>query len=218
MTKKAEQMQALELRKRGISMKEIARTLGVSVGSVHLWVHQVELSPEFRVRLAQKGRQALPFLHASNKEKFAARILRERMEADSEWDSLKTSPAFMFGLALYIGEGAKTGGCIGVANCDPAVLRASVNFMLALGCSPEILRCLVVLHRGEDPEKAVSYWSRELGLPKESFYRVTTSKVSGGKRARHLIHGTASIRACHASIKRKLNRWMELAKKDFGSL
>jgi transposase len=48
--------QARELRRQGKSVKEIARITGASLGSVSLWVRDVELSKEVLEELRQRKR------------------------------------------------------------------------------------------------------------------------------------------------------------------
>ena len=50
-----EKKQALEMRKSGASIKEIAKRLGVSKGSVSVWVSDVVLPDEIRDKLFLRG-------------------------------------------------------------------------------------------------------------------------------------------------------------------
>ena len=221
MTKKDEHEQAQELRRRGHSMKDIARILGVSVGSVHLWVKDTPLRPEDEIRLRERGRGGFnDFVRQRSAAVKTSRkvddIASAQREAEDEWENRKLDPIFIFGLALYIGEGGKAGSDIAVTNTNPAVLRASLCFFTTIGADMGRVTARITLHQGEHPEEARQYWSKEIGIAPEKFGRVTPSKVSGGKRARHLIHGTVTVRVGHAHIRRKLNRWMELAAQEFG--
>jgi hypothetical protein len=217
MTKKAEREQARELRRRGKSMKAIAREIGVSPGSVHLWTADIDIGDEQRARLADAAHQGnLLKAKAHLQRGQLLRVLKDREQADAEWPSLKLKPDFTFGLALYIGEGSKTDSVVGVTNANPAVLRAALRFFDLIGIEMGRVKVNIVLHQGEDPTAALRHWATELGLPPHRFNKVTTSKVSGGQRARHLIHGTACVKLSAASAKRKLNRWMELAQDEFG--
>lgn len=217
MTKPVEQNQARELRRRGKSMKAIARELGVSLGSVHLWTKDIPLDPESRARLAENGHQkSLLRARVALGEQRLSIVLADRDEADVEWPLRKLDPEFTYGLALYIGEGHKTSSTVGMTNADPAVLRAALKFFKLIGVDIDRVRVSIILHRGESPNAALRYWSEELLLPPSQFHKVTPSKVSGGKRARHLIHGTANVRLSAFRVKRKLNRWMELARAEFG--
>lgn len=217
MTKNAEREQARELRRRGKSMKVIAKELGVSVGSVHRWTVDVPLTCEQQVRLAEQGHQSnLHRARGTRATSHMSRVIADRDVADEEWKTLRANPVFTYGLALYIGEGYKTDSTVGMTNADPAVLRAALRFFQLIGTDIDRVKGGIILHQGESADAALRYWSEELGLPPHRFNKVTASKVSGGKRARHLIHGTALVRVGDARVKRKLNRWMELAHAEFG--
>lgn len=198
-------------------MKTIAREVGVSVSSVHLWTSNIDIGYEHQARLALAARKENLLKAKANRQGgHLLKVIVDREQAEIEWRSFRTSPEFTFGLALYIGEGAKTESTVAVTNTDPAVLRATLRFFSIIGVEMERVKVGIVLHYGEDPVAAIHYWSTELNMPPHRFNKVITSKVSGGKRARHLIHGTAVVKLSAATVKRKLNRWMELAREEFG--
>ena len=200
-----------------MSFKGIAKYLGVSPGSAHLWAKDVPLSSEDTARLASNGHQNARFARKTKRVNQALRILEDRREAEILWESLKKDPLFLFGLALYIGEGYKTESAIGMTSSDPGMLRMALRFFDKIGCDMERIKGGILLHKGEDPQKALDYWSEQLSLPIRRFNKVTASKVSGGVRARHLVHGTARVRVGNARVKRKLKRWMELAQNKMGA-
>ena len=217
--KPKERIKARRLRRGGESLKIIARMCGVSPSTVKAWTDDIELTKEQRLVLYERqqehrranGRKTAQFLHARKGLSFKETVALDRQEAEHEWASLRLCSDFMFGLALYVGEGDKTGSRLGLTNADPRVLRKSLEFFRLIGADMPRVRVQVVLHQGEDPVAAQMYWSQELGLALEQINKITPSKHSGGQRARKLIHGTASIRVGCAPIKRKLNRWMELS-------
>jgi hypothetical protein len=49
---------AIELRKHGCSIKEIARSIGKGVSTVHLWVKDVSISEDVKKELASRGSKA----------------------------------------------------------------------------------------------------------------------------------------------------------------
>lgn len=210
---------ARELRGQGESLRSIAERCQISVSTAKRWTDDITLTPlqkekiEKRVQEARHraGLKTAPILHSVNRLFYETRVENDRQEAEQEWDALKSDPSFMFGLALYIGEGDKTGSRIGMTNSDPLVLKAALRFFHSLGCDPSGIRVQVILHEGEDPEKALHFWASELDIPREQFNKVTPSKKSGGSRATKLPNGTVNIRFHSASLKRKVDRWMELA-------
>ncbi len=197
----------------------IARICAVSPSTVKSWTDDITLTKDQRAALEKRqqehrranGRKTARFLHARRGFTYAQTVALDQQEAEQEWPDLRKDPAFMFRLALYVGEGDKTGPRLGLTNSDPRVLRETLRFFEQLGCPMTKVRVQIVLHKGEDPAAARRYWAGELGLSDDKIGKVTPSKVSGGKRARKLLHGTASVRVCCAPIKRKLNRWMDLS-------
>ena len=212
------QGQAKELRISGMSMNEISRYLGVSKSSVHNWTRDTILSPENQIKLLERGHQNLRNLAIGNKNKKTQRILEAHHMADHEWPQLKQKPEFLFGLALYLGEGTKVGNIVGITNVDPFLIRSGLKFYQVIGGSLPDVTCQIILHKGEDPDASLRYWSNETGLPVSQFNKVFLSKISGGNRATRLVQGTLSVRMNCAHLKRKVDRWMELARKEFGSL
>lgn len=100
--KHIERHRARELRAEAWTLQEIADELGVSKGSVSVWVRDVEFVPKPRNR----G-------HASHKPhplhvRKLAEIERCRVEADALIGRLSSRDLTMFCLALYAGEGSKT--------------------------------------------------------------------------------------------------------------
>lgn len=210
---------ARRLRREGESLKVIARSCGVSPSTAKRWTDDITLTAQQRQCLEDRAQevrvrngQGLAMKGQSQRRlQYEARVEQDRVEADKLWPSLKGDADFMFGLALYIGEGDKTTTRVGLTNADPRVLRHTLRFMGLLGCDMKKVRVHVVLHAGENPTDALRYWAAELNIPEDRFNKVTPSKVSGGVRATKLPFGTASVRVSSARIKRRLNRWMELA-------
>ena len=206
--KKEKQTEARVLRSNGMSVKEIAKILKVSASSVSLWVRNVPLTFDQRDEI--KSRASVRTIEATKKHnanKYAPAI----KQADKEWESLRHDPTFMFGLALYIGEGSKTDGRVGITNSNPPVLKRAKQFLTWLSGSVSKLRVQVIIHEGEDPQKAVAFWSSYLDIPTTQFNRVSALKKSGGARKRKMPHGVAHIKFNSMEQKQKLNRWMERA-------
>src|SRR5687767_1252877 len=120
--------------------------------SVSVWVRDIELTPEQLARLA-----AQKSMLGVGREKYIAtmRAKRERRiatyyaEADQEFALLAADPVFTFGLALYVGEGSKSGGSSAqISNCDPRVIRKAIRFFLKIGIPWERLRAAIILHPG----------------------------------------------------------------------
>jgi len=133
------------------------------------------------------------------------------LEAQLQWERLRADPDFMFGLALYVGEGRKgTCGAVSISNTDPRVLRASKTFFNQIGLADARMRVSVHVPKGgRTSEEVVAHWGAELGLSAEHFNKVIS--VSRRKKGNKYPFGTCAIKVSDIFTKRKLNLWMELA-------
>ncbi len=209
-----EKQRARELRHQGWSYNDILKEVGVSKSTLSLWLRDIPLTEEQIAALACKFRAGREkFIHKMRVRR-DTRWAEYHQEADEEYVLLSRDPEFMFGLALYIGEGSKTqpnGLCL--SNCDPRVIQKGLQFFLQIGIPYQSLRCAVHLHPGICIETAEAYWQEVTGLPKTQFHKTSEaiSQASSGKKVSLQMYGTCHIKANHTKIRQKLSRWMILA-------
>jgi transposase-like protein len=85
--KTAERLRARELRsERGLSIKQIARTLGVAQSSVSVWVRDIELSLAQRQALAARNPALNPTFEGGRAR--ARRALAQRLDHQAEGRAL----------------------------------------------------------------------------------------------------------------------------------
>jgi hypothetical protein len=161
--KVAEQEKARLLRAENRTLAEIAEMLGVSKSSVSLWVRDVPFTPSKR----RYGPQRRP--HPQHLAK-----LREIEECQFEGRKaigILDDDAFLAaGVALYAGEGAKSGGSVIFANTDPTMIRFHCAWLRRFFDIDEArLRVRVYLHEGLDLDAAEEHWSRVTGVPRSQF-------------------------------------------------
>jgi len=208
-----EKQRARELRRQGWSYNDILKEVGVSKSTLSLWLRDIPLTDEQIAALSCKfrvGREK--FIHKMRVRR-DTRWAEYHREAEEEYRTLSQDPEFMFGLALYIGEGSKTKqNDLCIANCDPRVIQKALEF-LRIGIPFASLRCAIHLHLGLSVETAEAYWQEVTGLPKTQFHRTSAaiSRASGGKKGNLQVYGTCQISAAHTKIRQKLGRWMTLA-------
>lgn len=224
--KTLEHNKAIELRSQGVSIKDIAKILCVSKGSVSTWVRGIELTDEQKEYLHKKatcGNNSLVKFNSNNtlredncrKQANNARINRiekAREEADNEWKIRKQDPDFMFGLALYIGEGSKEEFSIKIINYDPKVIVASIRFFLKLGIPKEDIKVNIALHEGRSELEAKKFWMSLLEVSDIQFRKTwwVPVKPNRKKNCNH-VYGGCQISVNNTHLKRKLMRWIELA-------
>ncbi len=95
--------------------------------------------------------------------------------------TLEQSILFGLGLGLYWGEGSKRGtGGVKLTNTDPKLIRKFIEFLEKLcGIDRNRLRFSIQIFRDISSETSINYWSKELGVKKNQFYKVVVSKVRG---------------------------------------
>lgn len=209
-----EKQRARELRGQGWSYNDILKEIGVSKSTLSLWLRDIPLSEEQIAALASKFRAGREkFIHKMRVRR-DIRWARYHREAEAEYAALSQDPTFMFGLALYIGEGSKTKqNDVCIANCDPRVIQKALEFFLKIGIPYSSLRCGIHLHPELSVENVELYWRGVTGLPKTQFHQTSraVSSASSGKKGNLQVYGTCQVVASHTEIRQKLGRWMTLA-------
>jgi transcriptional regulator with XRE-family HTH domain len=126
--KTAEREQARELRRtEGLSLKVIARRLGVSVSSVSRWVRDIELTDEQAASLLidaynghVKGRAIATALHRQ------ARLVAQE---HGRMLARQGNARHASGCMLYWAEGSKRRNQVVFSNSDPEMIRFFVEFL-----------------------------------------------------------------------------------------
>jgi hypothetical protein len=113
----------------GRSVREIATLIGVSRGSVSLWVRDIELTDAQHAALFVRN-------PAYNGQRVAAqaniakhRAIREQFQRDGRALARDGDPVFAAGCMLYWAEGSKRRTSAMMSNSDPEVLRFFVSFL-----------------------------------------------------------------------------------------
>jgi len=210
----AEKQRARELRGQGWSYNDILREVGVSKSTLSLWLRDIPLTDEQIADLASKFRAGREKFSRSMRLRRDTRWEEYYKEAEEEYTLLSQNPEFMFGLALYIGEGSKTKqNNLCLANCDPRVIQKAMDFFLQIGIPYQSFRCAVHLHPGLSVKIAEEYWRSITNLSVEQFQKTTeaVSRASSGSKGNIQVYGTCHIKASHTEIRQKLSRWMELS-------
>src|SRR5262249_53860948 len=134
-----EKLEARELRKQGLSIREICTRLGVAKSSVSLWVRDIHLTDEQIESLNQKmllNRLRFGYLSicgGANRNKEEAQKRHEAFE-QAGYERAKSDEQFRLICALYWGEGSKTQTCsFKLANCDPRLLRIILDWLIEQG-------------------------------------------------------------------------------------
>lgn len=201
-------LKARELRKRGVSVKKIAKELGVSKGSASIWVRDIILSIEQLERIrkvglkgAERGRLKSALLQKERRLKNMEEFRRVGIKTIG---SLTEREFLLTGLALYWGEGSKKDRRVEICNSDPKMIQFLLLWLKkCFEIEDKDIRCYIginQIHRRR--EKVVrEYWSKVTGIPLGQFGKVNYKKVINKKVYDNFeVHyGTLAIRVMKPS-------------------
>ena len=202
MAKSKEKIKARELRRQGKSIKEIAKKLKVSKGSVSVWCRDIELTPKQIARLEKKiqvgsyrGRLKGARVQLQRRLANTARLKKEGAEL---LGSLSERDLLLIGAGLYWGEGTKK-KVVRIGNSDPRMIKFAINWFNYIWKIPkeqlsfQILINKVHKHRVDKVEK---YWSQIADAPKSQFTKTILIKAKSKKFYKNFENhfGTLTIR------------------------
>lgn len=187
-----EQARARELRAAGWTMPEIATHLGVSRSSVSLWTRDVPVDAAV-ARSPRSGRRLRGSEHPLRKRKLAE-IAELTEQAVSRVGAASSRDLLVAGLALYAGDGSKTGGSVRFANSDPRMVAFHCAWLRSCFDIDEArLRVRLYLHHGLDLDAATAHWSTVTGVPVDQFTKPYRAVPDASIRHNKHRHGCAHV-------------------------
>jgi transposase-like protein len=178
-----------------MSVKSIAKELGVSRGSVSVWVRDIQLTQaQIDVLKKQQGRFENEIRGAkANRERFL--LLRRQYQQQGREKARTGSLLHATGCMLYWAEGAKGRNVVIFANSDPHMISLFVQFLREeFGVFDEKIGVVVHCHTSDldEHERIAQYWLSLLNLPRSSFKRIAVKQGSDTRKNR-LINGVCRI-------------------------
>ena len=182
-------MEALKLRRKGMSIKTISEKLGVSKGTASVWCRDIILTQEQEKHLKEgmikAGHKGRMLGAEMNRKKKTDAIAFYRESGKKDIDSLSQRELFLTGVSLYWAEGVKAQQTrLAFVNSDPKLIRFMYRwFSVCLQVkSDEFAPRIFINEMHTKREKIlVEYWSSLLQLPKEQFGNVVFLKMKQKK-------------------------------------
>ena len=183
-----------------MSVKEIARLVGVAPSSVSLWVRDIPLSAEqlesLRLRNPAYNRQ----LRGANRNAERGRERRRAYQDEGRAMARRGDVLHVAGAMLYWAEGDKgSRNCARLSNSDAEVLRFFVRFLRECFQVPDQqlrVTCHLFADHLERQREIEDFWLQTVDLPRaclcRSFVNVY-SKYSQKKRKNKLPNGTTRV-------------------------
>lgn len=209
--------QARELRTQGLDYEEIASRLGVSKGSVSLWVRDLPTPPrlgyqECRERAAAGVRK----YWATERAARQASRDSECAAAAAEIGELSDREILIAGAIAYWCEGTKrkqyrSSERVVFMNSDPALIRFFLRFLDVAGIPRTDITFGVYIHESADVAAAEKFWLEVTGAPREQFQKTALKRHNPKTNRKNVgadYHGCLRI-AVHRSsaLYRKIEGW-----------
>lgn len=203
---------ALELRKSGLSIRNIESKLRIPRSTLSGWFRTIKLSHEQKRKLQNdflkglaKAREKAVLWHRTEKEK---RMQKATLEASEVLNKIDVNDKQLLELALailYLGEGTKANDETAIGNSDPLILK----FFLAIAknvynLDPTKIRCQLNLRADQDPHALKEFWAKELGLSINNFKYVTLDQRTKRSKTYPTYKGVCQVRWGNAAVQRRL--------------
>jgi hypothetical protein len=173
--------QIRELRQTGHTLSEIKKITNKSNGTIAKYIKEVKILPRYV--------QTWKIKRGGSK----AKSLREWEEAKSRASlmisNIGLKEKMLILSCLYWGEGNKTE--LNLINSDPFMIKVVIACLRELGVKKEELKIGLRLFENIDREKAISFWSRTLKLPRNSIQGI---EIISGRKVGKLEYGMCRLR------------------------
>lgn len=180
MAKSRERLLARELRRKGGSIREIAKILDVSKSSASLWCRDIVLGEEQMKELfhrdligGEKGRIKSQESHRREKQQRFDYFHKIGYQQVGE---LSKNDLFLLGVAMYWSEGAKTDGRVLLTNSDPYMIRLYIRWLKeCFGIQSNQITCRVTINElhSDRKQEIEEYWTKVVNLPLTQFTKTT---------------------------------------------
>jgi hypothetical protein len=203
---------AIKIRRRGVSIGQVEKKLGIPRSTLSGWFKNVHLSKKQVTFLQNKWKQSLVVARKKaviwhNKEK-EIRIKRAKEEALKTLGNIDFFEKNILELALamlYMGEGFKKHSVTGIGNSDPLILKFFISVVKQIyNLTEKDFSCDLHLRADQNKEKMISFWSKELALSKDRFKSISFDSRTKGRPTYEHYKGVCVVRCSNVAIQRKL--------------
>lgn len=174
------------------SMQEIADLFGCSANKIVYWMNYYGL----------ERRQISDAVYAKwnpDGDPFSIKPL----------ETVEDKELLALAIGLYMGEGSrKNKHHVSMANTNPDLLNVFIRFLVEIcGVAKTDLRCALNIFDDRNVEEALSWWSEQIQIPLEQFYKPTVRPSRGGNYLKISQFGTLSIYFTNVKLKRIIDEW-----------
>jgi predicted transcriptional regulator len=194
---------AIELRKEGLSLKQIASQLNVSKSSVSIWVRNIVLSHEQKMKLS-------PSLGGNTYTRDHFQKIRKEYQKEGRELIKNCNKEFIAGLMLFWAEGSKDRGSVIFSNSNPHMIKFFLNFLCKyFNIDKNIIAFSFQWYSGNSLTflKVRDFWLDTLGLTEKNLRRCYVDNrypMAPGRKKDKLMYGVGRLRINDVRIKQML--------------
>lgn len=176
--------QAISLRKKGFSLKEVSEKLDIAKSTASSWLQNINLNQKAQERLKK-----LKIL-GQYKSRFIKKIKRDNLIKDFHLKAYKEiheihfdkNVCKLFCALLYWCEGAKTNSsCVKFINSDPKMVFVFLKLLrISFKIDEQKFRARLHLHDYHNEAKQKKFWSKIIKIPIKQFnksYQKPNTKI-----------------------------------------
>ncbi len=211
--RKFEKQKAINLRKSGQSIKEIAKKLDVAKSSVSVWVRDVNLTKKQKNILSLRGSSGV-----ISEKRRTTRLSNELLKrntiistASKDINKFSNYELKIIGTMLYWAEGRKRGTrVVSFSNSDENMIKIIMRFFREICLVPENkFRAHIHIHSHLAVSSAIKYWAEITKIPKKHFYKTyCIPSISSKGKMDSLKNGTLDIYVCDVVLFLKIMGWI----------
>lgn len=210
--------EAVRFRKQGFTLEEVARICGVSKSTVSKWFKNKAFSKEVtkqnKRRSGIENAKRLKLVHKARSGERQKRYAEIERSAVTEYRHYCTNPLFIAGIIAYqtLGD-SKSPHSIRLSSTDMQMHALFIRFAKEfLGVESKQVKHWLFLYQGQSEERSMRKWKQATGLPYAQFYKTQYAQTVANKKTLH--NGVGNTIIGSTVLKRKLDKWLELALKD----
>ena len=179
MARKEDKQKAIVMRKKGMSYSQIKEKLNVSKSTLSGWLYNMPLS-EKRIRELQADSPIrIERYRNTMRVKRETRLGEVYKKVSKNIGNFSKRDLFLAGLFLYWGEGTKAqNSLVALTNTNPDMLKFFIEWLKLFGVKNKDLKVKLHLYSDMNTEESINFWSQELKIPLNNFYKPYIKKTS----------------------------------------
>lgn len=194
--KKEIRKKAIELRLKGLSLREICKILHISKSTASVWLREIILGSVAKKILYKKGKNCLIEANKVKIKNREAQLCEIDTVSNEYISGLKNIDGYskLLCSVLYWCEGGKSGNTVNFTNSDPLLVTTFMNlFRISFKTNESKFRAIIHIHDYHNDLTQKEFWAKITSIPVNYFFE-SYRKQKGGKNLRKDYQGCISIR------------------------